>query len=202
MQSFCFYSRAAAYLGRSQSSARREQDKEKACFFFSCRAAAYLGRSQSSARRAKRQIYLSTSEPKLPMGEINRSRSPRWQSISQKSARRLEISAVLAEISKRLVNFCSPQVCFSDKVSGMRGPVAETDDCRPKFFSAGNKTSFFPTLHAATAHKKSGMPAPTFRRDIPSMITAVPMSEHQASCSAIKACMAGVAASTLCKSLN
>ena len=174
MQSFCFYSRAAAYLGRSQS----------------------------SARRAKRQIYLNTSEPKLPMGEINRSRSPRRQSILLKSARRLEISAVLAEFSKRLVNFCSPQVCFSDKVSGIRGPVVETDGCRSEFFSVGNKTSFFPTLHAATAHKKSGMPAPTFRRGIPSMITAVPMSEHQASCSAIKACMAGVAASTLCKSLN
>ena len=174
MQSFCFYSRAAAYLGRSQS----------------------------SARRAKRQIYLSTSEAKLPMGEINRSRSPRRQSILQKSARRLEISAVLAEFSKRLVNFCSPQVCFSDKVSGKRGPVAETDDCRPKFFQLVTKHPSSPLCMLPLHIKKSGMPAPTFRRDIPSMITAVPMSEHQASCSAIKACMAGVAASTLCKSLN
>ncbi|MBQ5909794.1 MAG: hypothetical protein IIW85_05645, partial [Bacteroidaceae bacterium] len=82
---------------------------------------------------------MSTSEAKLPMGEINRNRSPRWQSILQKSARRLEISAVLAEFSKRLVNFCSPQVCFSDKVSGMRGPVVETDGCRPKFFQLETK---------------------------------------------------------------
>ena len=130
MQSFCFYSRAAAYLGRSQS----------------------------SARRMKRQIYLSTSEPKLPMGEINRSRSPRWQSISQKSARRLEISAVLAEFSKRLVNFCSPQVCFSDKVSGMRGQVVETDDCRAEFFRLGTKHPSSPLCMLPLHIKKAGCP--------------------------------------------
>ena len=127
-------------------------------FCYYSRAEAYLGRSQSGARRAKRQIYLNTSEPKLPMGEINRSRSPRRQSISQKSARRLEISAVLAEISKRLVNFCSPQVCFSDKVSGMRGPVAETDGCHPKFFRLGTKNPSSPPCMLPLHIKKAGCP--------------------------------------------
>ena len=130
MQSFCFYSRAAAYLGRSQS----------------------------SARRAKRQIYLSTSEPKLPMGEISRSRSPRRQSILLKSARRLEISAVLAEFSKRLVNFCSPQVCFSDKVSGMRGQVVETEDCRSEFFRLGTKHPSSRLCMLPLHIKKAGCP--------------------------------------------
>ena len=130
MQSFCFYSRAEAYLGRSQS----------------------------GARRAKSQTCLSTFEPKLPMGEINRSRNPRRQSISQKSARRLEISAVLAEFSKRLVNFCSPQVCFSDKVSGMRGPVAETDGCRSVFFRLGTKHPSSPLCMLPLHIKKAGCP--------------------------------------------
>ena len=158
MQSFCFYSRAAAYLGRSQSSARREQDKEKACFFLFMPSRSLSWAKPKCARRARSQTCLSTSEAKLPMGEISRSRSPRWQSISQKSARRLENSAVLAEFSKRLVNFCSPQVCFSDKVSGMRGPVAETDGCRSEFFRLETKHPSSPLCMLPLHIKKAGCP--------------------------------------------
>ena len=50
---FPWLCRAAAYLGRSQSSARRGKRKEKQRFSFLFRDAVYLGRSQRCARREK-----------------------------------------------------------------------------------------------------------------------------------------------------
>ncbi len=133
----------------------------KLLFLFPSRSLSWA--KPKCARRVKSQTCLSTSELKLPMGEISRSRNPRRQSISQKSARRLEISAVLAEFSKRLVNFCSPQVCFYDKVSGMRGPVVETDGCRSEFFRLETKNPSSP-LCMLPLHIKKKRDA---RSDIP-----------------------------------